>query len=274
MIVDFHSHTSESDGTLAPAELAQRMRDRGVRVFSITDHDTTRAYAADLAVDFATVVPGVEINTTWQENEVHVLGYNVPLDDDSPVGRTIADNRSFRRARLRRMIDGVNAAGFPLSEAAVMDEAGGSDAVGRPHIAKALVRAGLVRDVQTAFDELLVRGKPGYAPSNYITPERAIAVIRESGGIAVLAHPGRLKNLELIDQLAAQGLEGLEVFYPAHDASQRAHFRSVAEQHGLLMTAGSDFHDPRLNERGVGMDVDEDDITPFLERLGVALERT
>jgi predicted metal-dependent phosphoesterase TrpH len=243
------------------------MRDRGVRVFSITDHDTTRAYAG-LQVDFATVVPGIEINTTWEENEVHVLGYNVPLADDSLLGRTIAENRAFRRERMKRMIAGVNAAGYTLDEADLFAEAAGSDALGRPHIAKALVRSGQMRDVETAFRELLVRGKPGYAPSNYITPARAIEVILASGGVPVLAHPGRLKDLAIVDELAGQGLVGLEVFYPAHDASQRAHFRAIAKSHGLVMTAGSDFHDPGVNARGVGMDVDEVDIAPFLERIG------
>jgi len=266
MIVDFHSHTTESDGSLPPAELVALMRARGVRVFSITDHDTTRAYA-HLDVDFARVVPGIEINTTWNENEVHVLGYGVPLADDSPLGRVIADNRAFRRTRMQRMIAGVNAAGYLIDEAAVLAESEDSDSVGRPHIAKALVRAGLMRDVETAFRELLVRGKPGYAPSNYITPARAIEVILESGGIPVLAHPGRLKNLDVIDELVDAGLAGLEVFYPTHDATQRAHFRAIAATHGLVMTAGSDFHDPHVNARGVGMEVDEVDIKPFLERI-------
>jgi predicted metal-dependent phosphoesterase TrpH len=267
VIVDFHSHTFESDGSLSPADLARRMRDRGVRVFSITDHDTTRAYAG-LEVDFAAVVPGIEINTTWNENDVHVLGYRVPLADDSLLGRTIAENRAFRRERFSRMVAGVNAAGYALDEAEVLAEAEDSDALGRPHIAKALVRSGQIKDVDTAFREVLSRGKPGYMPSNYITPARAIAVILESGGVPVLAHPGRLKDLTIIDELAEQGLAGLEVFYPAHDASQRAHFRAIADRHGLLMTAGSDFHDPTLNARGVGMDVDEVDIAPFLERIG------
>ena len=269
MIVDFHSHTNESDGSLPPADVVALMRGRGVRVFSITDHDTTRAYA-NLRADFATVITGIEINTTWQENEVHVLGYGIPLAADSLLGEVIADNRAHRRERLHRMVAGVNAAGYRIDEAAVLAQAQASDSVGRPHIAKALVRAGLVRDIDTAFRDLLGRGRPGYAPSNYITPSRAIDVILRSGGVPVLAHPGRLKNLELIDELAAAGLVGLEVFYPTHDATQRAQFRAIAGALGLVMTAGSDFHDPRSNPRGVGMDVDEADIKPFLERVGAS----
>jgi predicted metal-dependent phosphoesterase TrpH len=269
MIVDFHSHTLESDGSLAPADLVRRMRDRGVRVFSITDHDTTRAYA-NLAVDFATLVPGIEINTSWNDNEVHVLGYNVPLAADSLLGRTIDANRGFRRERLARMIAQVNAAGYPLDEAEVFAESAGSDALGRPHIARALVRTGQIKDIETAFRELLGRGKPGYVASNYITPVRAVEVILASGGVPVLAHPGRLTDLAIIDELVAAGLVGLEVFYPAHDASMRSHFRAIAHAHGLLMTAGSDFHDPGIHTRGVGMEVDDLDIAPFLERIGAS----
>jgi predicted metal-dependent phosphoesterase TrpH len=273
MIVDFHSHTTASDGSLPPSELAAKMRARGVRIFSVTDHDTTAAYA-DLVVDFARVVPGIEINTSWRDNEVHVLGYGIPLDDASPVGRTIAENRAHRRSRLERMVAKVIAAGYPITLEGVAAEAGSADAVGRPHIAKALIRKGLMPNVERAFRDLLGRGKPGYEPSNYITPQHAIDVIHASGGIAVLAHPGRLRDLDIIDELVPAGLDGLEVFYPTHDAQARAQFRGLAKQHDLVMTAGSDFHDPRTHERGVGVDIDEGDITAFLERVGVSLDHS
>ncbi len=109
-----------------------------------------------------------------------------------------------------------------------------------------------------------MRGKPGYQPSNYITPAQAIAVIRESGGVPVLAHPGRLKDDAIIEELAAQGLVGLEVFYPTHDPSQTAMYRERARRNGLVMTGGSDFHDARWNARGVGMEIEAADIEPFL----------
>jgi hypothetical protein len=264
MIVDFHSHTVESDGALAPEELVAMMRARGVRVFSITDHDTMRAYGKFVA-DFATVVPGIEINTTWEDNEVHVLGYRLPLGDDTPLAAVLAENREFRRTRIDRMVAALDAAGYPVTVADVVAESDGGDALGRPHVAKALIRKGLVRDVETAFRELLTRGKPGYMPSNYITPADAIDVIRNSGGVPVLAHPGRLKDDSIVDRLIEHGLAGLEVFYPTHNASQTAHFRERAARHGLVMTAGSDFHDIRWNARGVGMDVDDADIKPFLD---------
>ena len=264
MIVDFHSHTRESDGALAPEELVAMMRARGVRVFSITDHDTMRAYG-QFAAGFATVIPGIEINTTWGDDEVHVLGYGLPLGDDTPLATVLAENREFRRTRVDRMVAALDAAGYPITVADVVAESDGSDALGRPHVAKALIRKGLVKDVESAFRDLLTRGKPGYMPSNYITPADAIDVIRSSGGVPVLAHPGRLKDESIIDALIEHGLAGLEVFYPTHNPSQTAIFRERASRHGLVMTAGSDFHDIRWNTRGVGMDVDDADIKPFLD---------
>jgi predicted metal-dependent phosphoesterase TrpH len=242
------------------------MRARGVAIFSITDHDTMRAYG-QFEADFARVVPGIEINTTWEDNEVHVLGYGLPLGDETPLARVLAENRDFRRTRVERMVAALTAAGYPISVADVTAQSVGGDALGRPHVAKALIAAGFVRDVETAFRDLLTRGKPGYLPSNYITPAQAIAIIRESGGIPVLAHPGRLKDEAIIDELIACGLAGLEVFYPSHTPAQTAHFRAKAAAHGLVMTAGSDFHDIRWHTRGVGMDVEDADIRPFLDRV-------
>jgi predicted metal-dependent phosphoesterase TrpH len=266
VIVDFHSHTRESDGALAPEELVAMMRARGVRIFSITDHDTMRAYG-QFAAEFATVIPGIEINTTWNDNEVHVLGYRLPLGDDTPLGAVLAENREFRRTRIDRIVANLTAAGYPLTREEVVAQSDGGDALGRPHVAKALIQKGYAKDVQSCFDTLLVRGKPGYMPSNYITPAQAIDVIRASGGLPVLAHPGRLKDEAVIDELIEHGLEGLEVFYPTHDASQTALFRKRAARNDLVMTGGSDFHDIRWNTRGVGMDIEEADIKPFLDRV-------
>lgn len=265
MIVDFHSHTNESDGTLSPAELVASMRKRGVGIFSITDHDTLRAYDG-LCVDGARVIPGIEINTTWRGSDVHILGYGLPLEA-SPLTDILEANRNHRRDRIVVMIEKLNAAGYAIAMDDVLAESGGGHALGRPHVAKALVRHKLIADVETAFKKLLGRGGPGYVPSHHITPLEAIDVIRRSGGVPVLAHPGRLKDDSLIDDFAERGLVGLEVFYPTHAPGQVSYFREKATRYGLVMTAGSDFHDIRYNVRGVGVEVDEDDIRPFLELI-------
>jgi len=265
LTVDFHSHTNASDGTLPPAELVASMRKRGVTIFSITDHDTMRAYDG-LAVEGARLIPGIEINTTWQGSDVHILGYGLPLGP-SEIADTLEKNRAHRRARVGTMIAQLNDAGYPITEDQVLAESGGGHALGRPHVAKALVRAKHVSDVDAAFRTLLSRGGAGYVPSLHITPVEAIDVIRRSGGVPVLAHPGRLKDEAILDDLAQRGLAGLEVFYPTHSPTQISRYRAKAAEHGLVMTAGSDFHDARWNTRGVGMDVDEGDIKPFLELL-------
>jgi hypothetical protein len=263
LTVDFHSHTLESDGTLSPAELVGKMAARGVSWFSITDHDTVRAYD-DLEAPGAHVIPGIEINTTWDGSDVHVLGYGI-VTGHSPLSAVIERNREHRRARVDTMVEGLNRAGYPLTVEQVLAESNGGHALGRPHVAKALVRSGMMRDVQSCFTELLSRGGPGYAPSLHITPLEAIEVVRSSAGVPVLAHPGRLKDESILDDLAQQGLAGLEVFYPTHSTQQVAHYRAKASRYGLVMTAGSDFHDARWNASGVGVDVDEADIRPFLD---------
>jgi len=239
------------------------MRARGVSWFSITDHDTTRAYER-VEARGQRVVTGIEINTTWDGSDVHILGYRIPTGP-SPLAEAIERNRTHRRARIDTMVAGLNGAGYPVTVEQVLAESGGGHALGRPHVAKALVRAGMIRDVKTAFEQLLSRGKPGYAPSHHITPLEAIEVVRRSGGVPVLAHPGRLKDEAILDDLAGRGLQGLEVFYPTHTAQQTAHFRAKAGRYGLVMTAGSDFHDARYNTGGVGVDVDEADVRPFLD---------
>ncbi|MDQ2908247.1 MAG: PHP domain-containing protein [Candidatus Eremiobacteraeota bacterium] len=266
MLVDFHSHTLESDGTLEPAELAATMRARGVSIFSITDHDALGAYdRLDDAASHASIIIGIELNTTYRGSEVHILGYGFPLDA-AEIGAAITENRRHREARAQQMVDQLGAAGVELTFAEVRAEAGSERAaLGRPHVARALVRKGYASDINGAFRSHLVSGKPGYVPQHYMAPHEAVALIGRAGGVAVLAHPGRLKDESIIDELVAAGLAGIETFYPRHDANQIAHYRDVAADYGLVMTAGSDFHDPHYNERGVGMEVERDDIAPFLD---------
>ncbi|MGB6985655.1 MAG: PHP domain-containing protein [Candidatus Aquilonibacter sp.] len=266
MIVDFHSHTSESDGTLNPQALADFMGERGVEVFSISDHDTLSAYGKFTPPPGARVVTGVEINTTYRGNEVHLLGYGMPADSPELLA-TIERNRDARRVRAQRMVDQLQRAGYGITYDEVLKEAPEAKAIGRPHVAKALIAKGQVPDIDWAFRNLLRSGMPGYVPSLHITPQEAIERISAAGGVPVLAHPGRLKDRVLIDELAPHGLRGLEVFYPLHDAEDVRIFRDLAKRYGLLMTGGMDFHDIRYHTRGVGIDVADDDIAPFLNLI-------
>lgn len=240
------------------------MQARGVRIFSITDHDTLAAYGAFVPGPGARVVTGIEINTTFRDGEVHVLGYRVPLGD-AQLATVLEQNRAARRVRVARIVEQLHAAGHPITMDHVEAEAVPGAALGRPHVGKALIRMGIVGDIEAAFRKFLRRGQPGYVPSTHITPHRAIEVIERAGGVAVLAHPGRLRDYAIVDELAERGLRGLEVFYPTHDRAQVAHFRGIADRLGLVMSAGADFHDIRYHTRGVGIEVADSDIRPFLD---------
>jgi 3',5'-nucleoside bisphosphate phosphatase len=264
LIVDFHSHTRESDGTLSPQQLSDFMGERNVEVFSISDHDTLSAYGAFTPPASARVVTGIEINTTYNGNEVHILGYALPLASDA-LRAMIQRNCAARRVRMERIVTQLQRAGYGITVDDVLREASHAKALGRPHVAKALIRAGMAPDIEWAFRTLLRRGMPGYVPSTHITPHEAIAIVREVGGVAVLAHPGRLKDRKLIDELAPAGLRGIEVFYPLHDADDVTFFREKAAFYGLVMTGGADFHDIRYHTGGVGVDVERGDIRPFLD---------
>jgi predicted metal-dependent phosphoesterase TrpH len=268
MIVDFHSHSSMSDGTLAPQALADFMGERGVEAFCISDHDTLAAYGAFEPPAGTRVITGIEINTTWRENEVHILGYCVPLGD-SPINDLLEYNQEQRRLRAQRMVERLQGAGYGITLDDIIREANGALSLGRPHVAKALVRGGYVPDVSAAFRQALSRGKPGYVPQIYTTPEQAVETISAAGGIPVLAHPVRLRDRCLIDALAERGLRGLEVFYPLNEPADTREFREKAKRYGLVMTAGMDFHDIRYHAHGVGMEVDAQDIRPFLELAGL-----
>jgi 3',5'-nucleoside bisphosphate phosphatase len=263
VIVDFHSHTCESDGALTPQALAAFMDERNVEIFSISDHDTMSAYGKFDPAPGSRVVTGVEINTTYRGNEVHLLGYGMAPDSPALV-EMIARNRDARRLRAQRMVEQLQRAGYSITLDEVLREAPDAKAIGRPHVAKVLIARGMVPDIEYAFRNLLRSGKPGYVPSLHVTPQHAIERIHAAGGVAVLAHPGRLKDRAIIDELAPVGLLGLEVFYPLHDTLDVADFRAIAQRYGLVMTAGADFHDIRYHSRGVGMNVDRNDILPFL----------
>jgi 3',5'-nucleoside bisphosphate phosphatase len=267
MIVDFHSHTCESDGTLTPPELSEFMHERGVRAFSITDHDTLGAYGRFEPPPGARVITGIEINTTYKDSEVHVLGYRLPTGPSKLVD-ILERNRAARRRRVGTIVAQLREAGHDITMEHVQAEAVQNASLGRPHVGKALIRRGIAPDIQSAFRNFLRRGTPGYVPATHMAPHEAIEIITQSGGIPVLAHPGRLKDYGIIDELAEHGLRGLEVFYPTHEPMQMQYFRDRAKRYGLVMTGGSDFHDIHYHTRGVGIDIEADDIGPFLNLVG------
>lgn len=247
-MLDFHAHSTASDGALAPAALISRAHARGLRRFALTDHDTLAGLPEALARGRALgleVVPGIEISATWEQRSVHVLGYY--FDPDHPELRALLDRLVHGRARRNRAILARLAdLGVPLDESVLGSEDGGT--VGRPHIARALVARGVVADVGQAFDRYLKEGRPAHVERAIVSPEEAARVLHAAGGVAVLAHPLVLgADPAQVDRCLARaarsGLDGVEVHYSGHSAGQVELVGYFARKHGLLASGGSDFHE-------------------------------
>ena len=242
--IDLHTHTTASDGVLSPVELVQEAKRRGIAVLGVTDHDTIDGLAtAETAAASAgiTIVPGVELSTTVERGEIHMLGYFIDREDPVFTGR-LQDQADARLQRASRMLEQLHNLGYPVDTDRVMTNAE-SGSIGRPHVARELVRIGAATSVSDAFNRFLKPGMPGFVPRLAFTPEEAIRLILANGGIPVLAHPFSTRDPEgAIDRLLPAGLRGLEVFYAAYSDEERASLAALASRHGLLMTGGSDYH--------------------------------
>jgi 3',5'-nucleoside bisphosphate phosphatase len=245
MRVDLHSHSSVSDGLDSPAELVRKMKSAGIQTFALTDHDTlqglpeARAEADALGVE---LVPGAEISADFQgQDDVHILALFVD-EKNGRFNARLAERQENRRRRGELMAEKLIAAGYPLDLDAIRRDVG--DGVwGRPHLARALVRAGHAASNDDAFARFLGRERPWYVPSTKWPAADVLEAVREAGGVSSLAHPVWYKDGErLVRGLVAAGLDAIEVFHPDHGASEEARFGGLARELGLLVTAGSDFH--------------------------------
>ena len=246
--VDLHSHTTASDGTLAPRELVRLAARHGVRVLAVTDHDSTGGLAE--AMDEAKslppleVVPGLEINCDVAGAEVHVLGYCVDWEA-AWFQEFLGAQREERRQRVYRIAARLAELGMPIDPEDVFALVKEGSA-GRPHVAQAMVDRGYVKSVREAFDRYLSMNGPANVPRRRFTPAEAVGVIRRARGVPVLAHPGLANRDELIPELVEAGLLGLEAFYPEHSAGQITAYREMCARLSLIATGGSDFHGPRV----------------------------
>jgi len=246
---DLHAHTDASDGALGATALVELAHRRGVAVLAITDHDTMAAVAEALRAGRrlgVTVVPGVELSAGGPAGPVHVLGYF-----EEPAPRPLADRLGelleARRTRAAAIVARLAELGVAVSLERIAGRARG--AIGRPHIAAALVEAGAAADTADAFERYLADGAPADVPATPLGDEEAVRLVAASGGVPVLAHPFTLRvapaALEAhVQRLAAAGLRGIEVHRPDAAGSDRSRFAALAARHRLLATGGSDFHGP------------------------------
>lgn len=254
MIIDLHVHTKASDGLYSPTDIVAMSERVGASVLGITDHDTVNGVDDALAAAAGKkleIVSGVEINAYNGDTEYHILGYFVD-HKDSELQNALAELRAARIRRMHSIVSKLGLIGITVDPSEIMTLAE-SGSVGRPHIAQVLVKNGYAASVRDVFDRYIGEGKPAYAPRSKLTPLEAIGIIIRAGGVAALAHPGLWHADDLIPQLAAWGIVGLEVYSPDHTAAQVAHYSEVARSLNLIKIGGSDFHgwgDPSGNRIG------------------------
>jgi hypothetical protein len=256
--IDLHTHTNRSDGTFEPEELVRHAAERDLEVIAVTDHDTTGGLEAASEAGVAAgveVVPGVEFSAEYDGTSVHVLCYWMDVDDpelQAELSR-LRDDR-FRRGEM--MIEKLQALGFDISFDRVREIAQGGNIV-RPHVAQAMVEAGIVASESEAFERWIADGKPAHVAKHALDPVDAVRLIRGAGGLCVLAHPGMWGDQtsvpdELIEAMAGAGMTGLEVDHTDHGPEQRERYRQMARSLGLVPTGGSDCHGTRYEPIRLG----------------------
>ncbi|MER6810428.1 PHP domain-containing protein [Spirillospora sp. NPDC000708] len=255
MRIDLHSHSDVSDGTRPPSEVVRRARANGVDVVALTDHDTVAGWneAAAALPDGLTLVPGVELSCKHDGRSLHLLGYL--FDPSEPaLAAELARIRDDRVIRARTMVERLRELGADVTWERVRALARG-EAVGRPHIARAMVEAGVVASPDEAFTrDWIAEGGRAHADRYALDPARAIRLVGAAGGVCVLAHPrtrrgGYVFSDEVIAGLAAAGLAGIEVDHPDQDAGERAALRGLARDLGLAATGSSDDHGALTGDR-------------------------
>jgi predicted metal-dependent phosphoesterase TrpH len=268
--VELHCHSIYSDGTLTPEGLVARAVKNGVDTLVLTDHDSVSG-AADLfaagAAASLQVRLGIEINCAGEgaADRVHVLGYG--FRPDSPgFAERLSEFRERRTIRAGRIVEKLRALGIAIDLDSV--RANAHETIGRPHVADALRRLGVVKSRKEAFDRFLIKGKPGYVDSMGPSPAEAIALIRDAGGTACLAHPQTAGKENELEELVRSGLQGVEVLYAGHTPSQIRNYGDWAQSRGLLACGGSDFHGPGTGrEERLGIEYDDAGYDAVMRRV-------
>lgn len=252
---DLHLHTTASDGIFAPAQVVFKAQNENVNCLAITDHDTmsgiqeAREQAEALNI---TLIPAVEISTRENNRDVHILGYGVNPESErlQDLFREIRDERRNRFRAIGKRLEELH---LPIPTEEILAQTG--ESVGRPHAARAMIKAGYVQDIAEAFDKYLEKGRPAYVKRKEHNPSEVIALLRQENAVPVLAHPTLLRLsaemfLPLLRQWIDSGLMGLEVYHPANRSDYRS-LEKTALNHRLLITGGSDFHDLKFTRHGM-----------------------
>ena len=247
-MLELHCHTTYSDGTLTPAELVKKAAQTGVKAIAITDHDTVSGWdeaiasAANYEIE---IVPGIELSTVHNGRSLHILGFYPNADLIRPA---LQERLAGRKRRAAQMVANLAALGYQIQ----LPELGAGMAPGRPHIAAALVKAGIVKSSQEAFDRWLGDNKPAYVDYEKFSIQEGISLLRECGAVPVWAHPCLFRGgviTEVLKELVDAGLMGVEVYHPNHTSRDQKMLLKLCAEYGLLVTGGSDYHGPNLESK-------------------------
>lgn len=247
-MIDLHSHTTASDGSLTPTQLVERAARVGVKALAITDHDTLDGLkeAIEAGVRYGVeIVPGLEISAEYSPGTMHILGYFIDLGS-TQLQEQLNRLRAARDERNPRIVERLCALGMELSLEEVVEASGGK-VIGRPHFARVMVEKGYVESADEAFQKYLRKGAPAYVEKVRLHPRLALEAIHCAGGVAVLAHPYQLRvddteTERVVEEMKEYGLDGIEVIYSRHNAKQVEYYSKLAARYDLLITGGSDFH--------------------------------
>ncbi len=278
--VDLHVHSSASDGSLSPREVVAAAKARGLRAIALTDHDTIEGLDEALAAGAALgleVIPGIEISADHEPGSMHILGLFID-HHHPPLDKQLQVLKQARADRNPQIIAKLQKLGLAITMAEVQAVSGGGQ-VGRPHIAQVLVNQGYVAGFQEAFEKYIGNHGPAYVSKFRFAPREAIAMITAAGGLASLAHPFTLEysstgHLKMIlQQLRDWGLTAIEVYYPEHSPERQAQYKNLAQELGLLLTGGSDFHgiikpEVKIGLVGPNQHVSYDLVEKLRERVG------
>ncbi len=241
---DLHTHSRYSDGTNTPRQLIELAKAAGLSAIALTDHDIldglpeAEAAATEHGIE---LIPGLELSSAWKGREAHMLAFFI---DPAHLGfqQRLATQRTNRIARVHEMVERLQKVGLAIEPADVFAMASNQGAVGRLHVAQALVKRGHVKTPEEAFDRYIGNNGPGFIPGSSLSAVEAIHAIREAGGIPVLAHPIYLKDDAILDHLTREGLVGVEAYHSSHNPEVVARYEKIAKRLGLLKTGGTDYH--------------------------------
>jgi 3',5'-nucleoside bisphosphate phosphatase len=250
--VDLHMHSTASDGALLPSQVVAAAHAAGLAAIALTDHDTMDGLAAatSAAADVGMrVVRGVELSAHDGANEIHILALHI--SNPAPLELRLSAFRDARQTRAISIVQKLNRLGIPISIDEVLVESAGG-AVGRPHVARAMIKTGKVRDSREAFDRYLGAGKPGFVEKERLEIREAIEITHAAGALAIWAHPGPDGRRERLEPLVAMGLDGIEVKHPSHNQEDVLRIRALADFFRLLYSGGSDWHGAPTGVRKIG----------------------